>query len=65
MEQENYMLFLKPDDTKMYTDILIPKENLNGAKVGQKVFVEIISWIDANKAPIGKVVKVLGLPPGK
>ncbi|MDO8659555.1 MAG: ribonuclease R [Candidatus Parcubacteria bacterium] len=62
LELENNVLFLKPDDTKMYTDILIPKENLNNAKVGQKVFVEITSWIDANKAPIGKVVKVLGLP---
>jgi ribonuclease R len=62
LELENNIIFLKPDDTKMYTDILIPKENLNNAKVGQKVFVEITSWIDANKAPIGKVVKILGLP---
>src|ERR1035437_2124837 len=38
LEQENGIFFLKPDDTKMYTDILIPKENLNGAKIGQKVF---------------------------
>lgn len=56
------VFFLKPDDTKMYTDILIPKENLSGAKNGQKVFVEITSWIDAKKAPIGKVIKVLGRP---
>lgn len=62
LELENNILFLKPDDTKMYTDILIPKENLNDAKVGQKVFVEITSWTDANKAPIGKVVKILGTP---
>ena len=38
------IFFLKPDDTKMYTDILIPKECIEGAKAGQKVFVEIISW---------------------
>ena len=36
----NKLLFLKPDDTKMYTDILVPKENLSGGKSGQKVFVE-------------------------
>lgn len=52
--------FLKPDDTKMYTDILIPKESLNHAKAGEKAFVEIVSWKDPSKAPIGKVIKVLG-----
>ena len=62
LEEENKMFFLKPDDTKMYTDILIPKEFLNGAKNGQKVFVEITSWLDAKKAPLGKVVKILGRP---
>ena len=56
------VLFLKPDDTKMYTDILIPEKALNGAKTGQKVFVEITSWIDARKAPEGKVIKILGNP---
>ncbi len=60
LEQENNLLFLKPDDTKMYTDILVPKESLNKAKVGQKVFVEIVSWKDARKAPEGRVVKILG-----
>jgi len=62
LEQENNVVFLKPDDTKMYTDILIPKENFSNAKIGQKVFVEIISWQDAQKAPIGKVIKILGKP---
>lgn len=62
LEQENSMFFLKPDDTRMYTDILIPKENLHGAKNGQKVFINITSWTDAQKAPLGKVVKVLGHP---
>lgn len=62
LEKESEVIFLKPDDTKMYTDILIPKENLNGAKIGQKVFVEIVSWLDASKAPTGKIIKVLGKP---
>ena len=62
LEGENKLYFLKPDDTKMYTDILVPKESLYNAKVGEKVFVEIVSWKDRNKAPIGKVVKVLGRP---
>ncbi|MFZ2149801.1 MAG: ribonuclease R [Minisyncoccia bacterium] len=62
IETENKMFFLKPDDTKMYTDILIPHGMLGGAKVGQKAFVEIVSWADPRKAPEGKVIKVLGLP---
>jgi ribonuclease R len=56
------VFFVNPDDTKMYTDILIPKESLGSAKAGQKVFAEIVSWKDAKKAPIGRVVKVLGAP---
>ncbi len=56
------LYFLKPDDTKMYTDILIPEKNLGGAKIGQKVYVEITLWKDPQKAPEGKVVKILGKP---
>ncbi len=62
LEEENGMFFLKPDDPKMYTDILIPKEMLGEAKTGEKVFVEITSWKDSKKAPEGKVVKILGMP---
>jgi ribonuclease R len=62
LEKENKMFFLKPDDTKMYTDILIPDDSLNGAKEGDKVFVELASWKDARKAPEGLVLKVLGRP---
>src|SRR3970040_1953440 len=43
LELQGSMFFLKPDDTKMYTDILIPENMLNGAKAGQKVFAEIVS----------------------
>lgn len=62
LEIENKLFFLNPDDTKMYTDILIPKDSLNGAKPGQKVFVEITSWKDKKKMPEGKVIKILGTP---
>ena len=62
LEIEDGIYFLKPDDIKMYTDILIPNENLLGAKVGEKIFAEITSWKNNKKAPIGKVIKVLGQP---
>ncbi|OGI73845.1 ribonuclease R [Candidatus Nomurabacteria bacterium RIFCSPHIGHO2_02_FULL_41_18] len=62
LEIENGIYFLKPDDPKMYTDILIPKAHLYGAKIGQKVFAEIVSWRDPMKAPEGKITRVLGKP---
>ncbi|MEK7564392.1 MAG: ribonuclease R [Patescibacteria group bacterium] len=61
-ETDKNIFFVKPDDTKMYTDILVAKEDLNNAKIGQKVFVEIVSWTDPRKAPKGRIVKVLGKP---
>jgi ribonuclease R len=62
LEMEDNVFFLKPDDAKMYTDILIPEQMLIGAKINQKVFVEITSWVDPKKAPVGKIVKILGKP---
>jgi ribonuclease R len=62
IEREHDMYFLIPSDLKMYSDIIIPENRLNGAKVGQKVFVTITDWTDAKKAPIGTVEKILGMP---
>ncbi len=62
LQKEDSVIFLCPDDTKMYTDILIPESSLNGAKLGEKVFVEITSWKDPRKAPEGQVLKILGKP---
>lgn len=59
---ENNIYFLIPSDLKMYADIVIPEDKLNGAKVGQKVFVTITHWIDHQMAPIGEITKVLGTP---
>ncbi len=56
------IFFFKPDDTRMYTDIVVPYKDSIGAKNGQKVFVEITSWTDPQKAPLGKVIKILGKP---
>ena len=62
LEKENDTYFLIPSDLKMYADIIIPLNKLNGAKTGQKVFVVITDWKDAKKAPIGEVSKILGMP---
>ncbi|MBT3587186.1 MAG: ribonuclease R [Flavobacteriaceae bacterium] len=54
--------FVECQDVKMYTDIFIPKENINNAKDGEKVLVEIESWPEKAGSPYGNVIKVLGKP---
>lgn len=54
--------FLVPDNTSMAVDIFIPKENLNGAKDGEKVLVEISEWPKNAKNPFGNVIHILGKP---
>ena len=62
LEEEAGIFFLVPQDKKMYTDIMIPKEKLGGAKVGDKIFAVISSWKDATKSPYGEVLEVIGAP---
>ncbi|MEJ0001817.1 MAG: ribonuclease R [bacterium] len=62
LERENGRTFFKPDDSRMYTDIIIPAGQESGATAGQKVFVKITSWEDGMKAPEGQVVKIFGTP---
>ncbi len=62
IEEEHGHYFLLPQDKRMYTDILISKDDLNGAEPGMKVVASISEWKDSKKSPIGKVTKVLGHP---
>lgn len=59
--QENFA-FVDVTDYKMYTDIFVPKNKINGAKQGEKVLVEMVDWPEKEDSPIGRVVKVLGMP---
>jgi ribonuclease R len=45
---------------KVGFDIFISKENLNGAKNGQKAIAEIIEWPAKARSPFGKITEVLG-----
>jgi ribonuclease R len=54
--------FVIPDGRKMHVDIFVPKEFINGAKTGEKVLVDIITWPTRDeKSPSGKVTEVLGM----
>lgn len=54
--------FVVPDDPKFNLDFFIAKENLNGAKNGEKVVVSLVKWPEKAQNPYGKVEKILGLP---
>jgi ribonuclease R len=45
---------------KVGFDIFIPKENLKGAKEGQKAIAEIIEWPSRGQNPVGQITEILG-----
>ena len=57
LEHKEGSYWLCPSDQKMYTDIIIPKDKLAGAKIGQKVFVVITSWQDPHQPRKAKLLK--------
>ncbi len=54
--------FVKASDSRLYTDIFVPIEHINGAKNGQKVIAEILDWPEGAESPMGKIIEVLGTP---
>ncbi|MCR4955360.1 MAG: ribonuclease R [Lachnospiraceae bacterium] len=52
--------FVRPDNLKLNEDIFIPKKQINGAKNGDKVVVDIISYGDKDHKPEGKITEILG-----
>ena len=59
VEMSRNFAFLVPTG-KVGFDIFIAKENLNGAKGGQKAIAEIIEWPPKARSPFGKITEVLG-----
>jgi ribonuclease R len=54
--------FVVPDSNKMYADIFVSQNNINGAKDGDKVQATILDWPENSKNPFGKITTVLGRP---
>lgn len=55
-------IILKPDDKKMYTDIVIETSSLNLAKqnLNNKALVQITKWDRKLPSPEAKIIKILG-----
>ncbi|NNM16824.1 MAG: VacB/RNase II family 3'-5' exoribonuclease, partial [Bacteroidia bacterium] len=62
IQVSNKFAFLVPDSQKMDVDIMIPLDDLNDAKHGQKAIAKITDWNVETHNPIGEVVQVLGEP---
>ncbi|TLF46514.1 ribonuclease R [Maribacter aurantiacus] len=62
VDMQKTFAFVRPSDFRMYTDIFITKENLNGSKDGEKVIVELLDWPDGVDSPYGKITEILGIP---
>lgn len=62
LDVQKHFAFLVMDSKFLSNDIFIPKEDLLGAKNGDKVVVEIVEWPEKANNPVGKVVNVLGRP---
>lgn len=52
--------FVVPDDSRYSFDILIPKEDVKGARMGNVVVVELIQRATRRTKAIGKIVEILG-----
>ena len=62
VDMQKTFAFVRPSDFRMYTDIFVSKDKLNGAQDGEKVLVEITDWPDDVDSPFGRVTEVLGIP---
>lgn len=60
LQEESGMYFVAPDNKYMALDIVIPTDQLNGAKTGQVVVIGLVKQPSRHSRPIGKVVEVLG-----
>lgn len=52
--------FVVPDDSRYSFDILIPKEDIQGARMGNVVVVELTQRATRRTKAIGKIVEILG-----
>ncbi|MFW5991745.1 MAG: ribonuclease R, partial [Halanaerobiaceae bacterium] len=59
-DKDRYFGFVIPDNKRIFYDLFIPKEEINGARQDQKVVAEISRWPEKNRNPEGRIVEILG-----
>ena len=61
LEHKGRFGFVVPDDSRIANDIFIEGSDLNKAKDGMKVVVEVTGRGDKRRSPEGKIVEILGM----
>jgi len=59
-EKNRYFGFVIPDNQRIFYDLFIPKEEINGARQNQKVVAEITAWPEKKRNPEGRIIEILG-----
>jgi len=60
LERHRKAYHVLPDDARLPVEVLVEPDDLGGAKVGDKVVVQVDSWGTSRLNPEGQVVEVLG-----
>lgn len=60
VEVSKSFAFVVADSRKIHQDFFVYPENINGAKTGEKVIIEVTSWADNDRKPEAKIVQILG-----
>ena len=62
LHKEHSYYYVEPDNHKIPVDFLVDAADLNGARPGDKVVVELVEWPSEQVNPIGRIITVLGRP---
>lgn len=62
LDKQKTFAFVRPTDSRMYTDIFIPQEKMKKANDGDKVLVSLGDWPNDAESPYGEIIEVLGKP---
>jgi ribonuclease R len=60
LKKSQVTYFVKPDEPEIHRDIYVDKENLKGAKEGDKVIVGNLFWDTSLLNPEGEIIEVIG-----
>jgi ribonuclease R len=52
--------FVTPEDDRLLHEVIVPEDGVHGAMFGQYVVVEIDSYPENNRQPVGHVVDIVG-----
>jgi ribonuclease R len=60
LERSRNLYVVVPDDSRIGAEVVVAQDDLNGARPGQKVVVQVASWGKQYLRPEGFIVEVLG-----